>query len=164
VLQRAARAILPHFALMEQWQSAYIATSATRSQFQSRYTKLVESLCSSEAVHELSLLLPTTMDALVLIYSDMVDADPGGGRRAFERSFERRWRDVERRARVEDPAIVSILPVVRPRIHAGCVLVERFLSSGYDPAALPDYVSHVVSGFSRTCRSADTTSAAARRR
>jgi hypothetical protein len=122
VLRRGARAILPHFALMEQWRPDYVATSAARSQFESRLAYLVGALCPAIEAHESRLLLPATMDALVLIYADMTGS--------CDALFERRWRDIERRARVDDPAIASILPVVKPRIQAACNLVERFLTSG----------------------------------
>lgn len=138
ILRRAAATILPHFALYEQWSPAYMPSSGSRVGFVPQYERLMQTLCPAALCDQRRrLLLPATIDALVLIYSDMMA--PADGKmpcQPLELLFERRWRDLTCRAEREDPAIVPILPRVRPRIEAACALIQQFLTRGYDAAAL----------------------------
>jgi len=131
-LRRAARAIVPHFAVNEQWSSTYTPTTGNRERIVPTLARLRDALADRNGpAGERALLLPTSVDALVVMYADLIEGDE-----AFDACFESRWMDIERRARQDDPAIVDILPDVRPRVYAGCALVERFLARGYDDDAL----------------------------
>jgi hypothetical protein len=139
VLGRAARAILPHFALSEQWHADYVPTRGERRWFEPMYRRLAErfSRWPLPTDDRRDLLLPAAVDALVVMYSDMAPVPSGQRRRLpFSVGFEGRWREVEHRAAMDDPAILRILPVVRPRIYAGCALIDRFLAEGFDREAL----------------------------
>jgi len=142
VLARAARAILPGFALYEQWQPGYVPTWTPRSHFEAAYARLAAALAPSLDGDERDrvLLLPSGVEALVLMYSDMCNL-AGNGHIAsdFETAFEHRWSDVERRARMDDPALLSVMPPARPRIRDGCALVHEWLTTGFDPSALADF-------------------------
>jgi hypothetical protein len=144
VLRRAARALLPHFAIHEQWNPSYTPTAGNRQRIVPVFDRLVDELRargrSAVLAADDGLLLPATVDALVVMYADLVDSGPAS-RAAFEAAFERRWRDMERRATHDDPAIIRLLPVVRPRVHAGCALVHTFLTQGYDAGALQRFRS-----------------------
>lgn len=143
LLRRAAHALLPHFAIYEQWNPSYTPTAGYRQRIVPLFDRLVGELRahgrSAPASHD-GLLLPSTVDALVVMYADLVDSEPAS-RAAFDAAFERRWRDMERRAAQDDPAVVRLLPVIRPRVHAGCALVHTFLTRGYDAAALQRFRS-----------------------
>ena len=129
VLIRAARAILPGFALYEQCQSEYVPTWWSRARLDDALRRLETLQCAS--------LLPYSVDDLVLMYADMVELDDvGDGSRSFRTRFERRWTDVAARSKHDDPALYRLLDRVQPRVYEGCALVEQFLTAGYDPAAL----------------------------
>lgn len=118
VLRRAARTILPHFALHEQLLPAYAPTSATRACLPHLCATLETALGKPITVHD---LLPRTTDALVLIYSDLA---------AEGAAFDQRWMDIERSARDYDPAIGTLLPQVRPRLRAAYEAIAAHLREG----------------------------------
>jgi hypothetical protein len=131
LLQRAAMAILPGFALFEQWQPGYEPTSASRSSFEPAYARL--GLSERD-------LLPDSLDALVLMYCDMCGFDERGAPDdVFEEHFEARWQDIAARARGEDPGLLTVLRDVQDRVHAGCELVNRYLVKGFDRRRLADF-------------------------
>jgi hypothetical protein len=79
-------------------------------------------------------LLPSSIDALVVIYCDMIPnaasaraLEPGDGR------LDERWRDVEAHARQYEPALMPLLPLVRPRIDAACRLIGGLLRDRGEP-------------------------------
>jgi hypothetical protein len=128
LLRRAALAILPGFALFEQWQPGYRPTTSSRAAFEPAYS----SLGLSERD-----LVPDTLDDLVIMYCDMCGLDEqGASQPVFDEHFDDRWTDIEARARREDPALVPVLPAVRGRVYAGCELVNRYLTNGFDAAGL----------------------------
>jgi hypothetical protein len=91
---------------------------------------------------EHTLLLPHTLDALVMMYSDMEDlGEAQYGPLGFDPRFEQRWSDIARRAPVEDPELAAILPVVRSRAYDACALVHSFVTSGYNADALRSFRS-----------------------
>jgi hypothetical protein len=138
VLRRAARAILPGFALYEQWTPVYNPTTTPRATFQPMYDRLREILgaapADSAGPHP---FLPHDAEALIVMYADMGilpgAADTPGG---FADAFDARWIEMEERTRVDDPALHALLPGVRPRVRDGCALVDGWLTTGFDPAAL----------------------------
>lgn len=143
VLRRAARAIVPAFAIYEQWRPEYVAV-ADRTPFERAYRRLGDILYPTlhGADLERGLLLPYTVDALVMMYSDMGDLGHIGERATtFDAAFDLRWRDIERRVPIEDPALDVILSGVRARIRDGCLLIDTFLSAGFDAGALERYRS-----------------------
>jgi hypothetical protein len=124
-LRRAALAVLPHFALFEQLQDNYVPTSARREHVPALLSRLENALHGSPC--DATVLLPNTMDALVLIYSDMAGNEPIDSLEDVDEWFARRWRQIERSAMTDDPAILPILPRVRPRIRAACQCIQRLL-------------------------------------
>ena len=138
VLARAARAILPGFALYEQWQPAYVPTSMPRHQMEPAYERLAAALTPSlaGADRDRALLLPWDVEALVVMYSDLCTVAPDGLPTDFDTAFEERWLDVARRAQRDDPGLLSVLPAARPRVRGGCALVHEWLTTGYDASAL----------------------------
>ena len=141
IFRRAAAAIIPHFAIYEQWQPSYVPTAGCRPV--AAYRRLVEAL--GPAPVGFDPFLPFTVDALVVMYSDMGpfdDADHAA--RDFEGAFERRWQDVTRSSEIEDRALARILPAVRPRIHDGCALIDQFLARGFDADELRAFRLHLA--------------------
>jgi hypothetical protein len=139
VLARAARAILPHFAIFEQWEPTYLPTRGHRAAMEPLYRRLTETLGWSAVAEDRqrTLLLPVSVEALVVMYSDMAAADDGCDEAVgFVRRFERRWLELETRAAADDPGLLAVLPGARLRIHMGCALIDRFLTQGYDADAL----------------------------
>jgi hypothetical protein len=135
VLKRSAAAIVPHFAILEQWRPDYVPSSGNREGMAPMMSRLRTALRTAPA--DRGWLLPLTVDALVLMYSDLVDENrPPGCDDEFESAFALRWDEVSRSAGSADPALASLLPRVRPRAYAGCALIQRFLTRGYDEGAL----------------------------
>jgi hypothetical protein len=120
LLRRAARAILAGFAVYEQWQPTYRPTYRPRTVVMGTYQRLGAALYPGRRGQELErlLLLPQSIDPMILMHSD------------FEGDFERRWQDIERRSRTDDPALAIILPAVKPRIRGGCAVVDTLLGGG----------------------------------
>jgi hypothetical protein len=135
VLKRAACAIVPHFAILEQWRDDYRPASSSRDRIAPLMDRLRTTL--AQARPDDRWLLPLSVDSLILAYSDLVDTECLPSRdEEFDTAFRQRWGDVERSARVDDPPLAALLPGVRPRLYAGCALIHRFLTRGYDEAAL----------------------------
>jgi hypothetical protein len=141
VLRRAAAAIIPHFAIYEQWQACYVPTAGVRPE--ATYGRLVEEIggpadgfnvgCERGRLN----FLPSTIDALVVMYSDMGPFEATDqAAHNFEGAFERRWLDLTRFTETEDPSLARILPAVRPRIHDGCALIAGFLTHGFNAEGL----------------------------
>lgn len=132
VLRRAAGAMLAEFAVYEQWQPDYRPTFRPRAEFEPAYQWLGTVLCPGHTGDELDrrLLLPQRLDTLILMHSDFGD------------DFEGRWRDVEQRARRDDPALHGLLPAVKPRIREGCEVVRRLTTAGYDEAIVREFFRH----------------------
>lgn len=139
LLLRAARAVLSGFALYEQWQGDYQPANADRQTIEPMFDRLCKAIQAPAPVTSSSswLLLPATLDALIVMYADMMD---GCGRHSnsvsFAHAFDSRWRAIERASLHDDPPLHAILPRVRRRVRDGCALVDRFLNDGYDEAAL----------------------------
>ena len=128
LLRRAALAILPGFALYEQWQPDYRPTTTRRAAFEPTFSSL--GLSQRD-------LLPHTLDALVVMYCDLCRHDERGAPLpVFNDDFSGRWRDLEERSPGEDPGLAAVLPTVRGRIYEGCAVINRCLTEGYDPAGL----------------------------
>ncbi len=141
LLRRAAMAILPGFALFEQWQPGYQPTTGSRTSFEPAYSRL------GLSPHD---LLPDTLDDLVVMYCDMCGLDERGATGdVFEEHFDRRWRDIEDRAPREDPGLMAVLPAVRGRVQAGCELVNRYLTRGFDAGSLAVFRERFVAGAMR---------------
>ena len=139
VLARAARAILPGFALYEQWQPGTCRRGCPRDHFEPAYARLSAALTPSLDGDERdrALLFPSGVEALVVMYADMCNlAGDGHIASDFDAAFEHRWSDVERRAGIEDPALLSVMPHARPRIRDGCALVHEWLTTGFGASAL----------------------------
>jgi hypothetical protein len=139
VLRRAARAILPGFALYEQCRPEYSPTWWNRARLDAVLRRLDEIFGAAAAgsAPTRGAFLPSSIDDLVLMYADMDAADDGrSAGLPFAARFERRWSDVEIRAKQDDPALYGVLHEVRSRVYEGCALVESFLTEGYDPVAL----------------------------
>lgn len=139
VLASAARAILPGFALYEQWQPGYSPTATPREQMEPAFARLAAALAPALGgrQRERALLLPDGAEALVVMYSDLCEFAPGADRPTdVDRAFDSRWLDVARRAQRDDPGLLAVLPAVRPRLRAGVALVHGWLTTGYDPSAL----------------------------
>lgn len=135
VLRRAARAIVPHFALREQLAESYRPTGGSRDHVPALVHALQHALVlPAGTAADPGVLLPSSIDALVLIYCDMVPnvasvrpLEPGDGR------LDERWRDVEAQAWQYDPALMPLLPLVRPRIDAACALIGGLLRDRDEP-------------------------------
>jgi hypothetical protein len=140
VLRRAARAVLPGFALHEQWQRGYVPSRSSRQAFTDEYARLAATLAGSgDPESDRALMLPHGVDALVLMYSDICNAVPGGGiSDDIEACFAARWRDILASA-ADDPGLLTVLPVVQPRVRDGCVLVATWLNGRFDATALARY-------------------------
>ena len=139
VLARAARAILSGFALYEQWQPGYVPTWTPRHQVEPAYARLAAALAPSLDGRERdrALLLPNHAEGLIVMYSDLCSFSPEGCIPTdFDSAFEERWLDLERRARRDDPGLLSVLPVARARVRGGSALVHGWLTTGYDASAL----------------------------
>jgi hypothetical protein len=132
-LRRAALAVLPHFALYEQLHDGYAPSSGMRGHVPALLTRLVTALDRSPGAGPA--FLPNTIDALVLVYSDMSAEESINPPEEVDEWFDRRWNRIERAALIDDPAIVPILPRVRPRIRAGCHAVQRLLTGPDDHAS-----------------------------
>jgi hypothetical protein len=100
---------------------------------------------SGEPVLGGRLLLPYTIDALIMMYSDMmelahIDAHADG----FDEFFHERWNDITQRARIDDPRLLATLPAFRSRVYDGCAVIEQFLTTGYDPDSLQRFRTNHV--------------------
>jgi hypothetical protein len=143
-LRRAALAVLPHFALFEQLQDNYVPTSAPRGHMPALLSRLENALHASP--RDTTVLLPNTMDAVVLIYSDMAGNEPIDSFEDVDEWFARRWRQIERSAMTDDPAILPILRCVRPRIRAACEVIQRLLRDDDPRWRLDNTLAHRSSG------------------
>jgi hypothetical protein len=140
---RTARAIIPHFAIYEQWQPGYQPSrGGDRRKVEPWFATLcrmpADATVSAEVTR--SVMLPMKLDALVLIYADMLYVE-GDSRLTppFEETFQARWDEMAARVPQEDPALAALLQAVRSRIHGGCALVHRFITHGFDATALAAY-------------------------
>jgi HD domain len=123
VLRAAARAILPHFALREQLQDHYAPTTGHREHVPALLSALEQKL-GAISIRD---LLPTTMEARVLIYCDIAEEHALNSEEGVWARFERRWRQLAESARRHDPAIVPLLPAVQPRIREAFATVAAAL-------------------------------------
>ena len=149
VLRRAAAAIPPGFALYEQSQFDYVPTRGRRVEFVAGYEQLRAALTpvADDGDAARTLMLPASVDALVLMYADICNSErPGRITSDFERTFDDRWSDIEGRTPREDPALLAVLPRVRARVHAGCALVHAWLTRGYEGRELIRYRAKYCAG------------------
>ena len=124
-LVSAARAILPHFAVLEQLEDGYVPTSATRADLRGLLRVLEDRLGAEITAAD---LLPSTIDAAVLIYCDIAQDDALAMTGCSTTSFERRWYDIASTAHQHDPAIVPLLPRIEGRIRAAYTQVAESLA------------------------------------
>jgi HD domain len=124
VLRAAARAILPHFALREQLQDHYAPTTGRREHVPGLLSSLERELGTAISIRD---LLPTTLEARVLIYCDVAEEHALNSKGDVWARFEQRWRELAESARRHDPAIVPLLPAVQPRIRDAYATVAAAL-------------------------------------
>ena len=127
-LVAAARAILPHFAVLEQLEDGYVPTSATRDDLRGVLRELDDLLGVEITAAD---LLPSTIDAAVLIYCDIAQ-DDALVMTGSSPTFERRWDDIANTALQHDPAIVPLLPRIEGRVRAAYTRVAGSLQMARD--------------------------------